>query len=72
MTIPLCFILFPSVFYVFVHKLRKFLNSTSERQPSECNATGTEVGCHLSLADSEQLPAHPAFSWGWVLVPASC
>lgn len=43
-------IFFPSVFYLFVHKLGRFLNSTCECQRSECNATETEISCHLSNA----------------------
>lgn len=43
-------IFFPSVFYLFVHKLGRFLNSTCECQWSECNATETKISCHLSNA----------------------
>lgn len=72
MTLLPSFIFFPPAFYLFAHKLGRLLCSTREGQPPECNATGTEVGCHLFHARMEhqtswskcgQLLAHSVCLW---------
>ena len=74
-------IFYPLFFYFFVRKPGNFLTALASvsaqnampQRPKSAVTSRTPLqcwNCQTSLSKRGQLPAHKAFIWGWVLIPA--